>query len=585
MLESLMQKIDRADERIDRWFAGDKSEARDSMSWEAYQSLFSFNGSQYGVGSNFQGVSGRYLLEQCGPAYTVLDRRASIMGEARPSFQRLEAGKPTTLFSTAELDLLKEPWVGGTWRQLIAAAEADVAACGNSYWIRDKRELVRLDADWVTIVSEKYEIEGAPVGHRLIGYIIQPPAGRPTLIGPELVAHYRPGTPVTSPFRGESWLAAVASDTSSDIELTKYKNNYLRNGAMPSMAVMYEPTLTQDQLESFVEMFKDKFVGAMNAGKVMHFLGGRDIKTVGATLDQLAFKAVQGGGETRIAAAAGVPAAVAGFSEGLQGSSLNAGNYTATRRLFGDAKVRPLLGAFCEAFSNIVQPPAGTRLWFDDSGVSFFQEDVSDEANIRSTNAQTIRTLIEAGYDPDSVVAAVTTGNFDRLVGQHSGLYSVQLQPSNTGDTPALAPPDDDDEPPARSVIHNIYPPVINIDNRSEPPVVNVDARQEPPVVNVTTPDVSIDPTFNFTMPDIDVDARQEPPVVNVDARQEPPVVNVDNRSEPAVINVDARQEPPVVNVAAPNVTVEAPPEQRATRKTIEHTADGRIAAIVEEPL
>jgi len=104
-------------------------------------------------------------------------------------------------------------------------------------------------------------------------------------------------------------------------------------------------------------------------------------------------------------------------------------------------------------------------------------------------------------------------------------------------------------------------------------------------VVNVTTPDVSIDPTFNFTMPDIDVDARQEPPVVNVDARQEPPVVNVDNRSEPAVINVDARQEPPVVNVAAPNVTVEAPPEQRATRKTIEHTADGRIAAIVEEPL
>jgi len=38
--------------------------------------------------------------------------------------------------------------------------------------------------------------------------------------------------------------------------------------------------------------------------------------------------------------------------------------------------------------------------------------------------------------------------------------------------------------------------------------------------------------------------------------------------------------------VAAPNVTVEAPArvEQRATRKTIEHTADGRIAAIIEEP-
>jgi hypothetical protein len=81
-----------------------------------------------------------------------------------------------------------------------------------------------------------------------------------------------------------------------------------------------------------------------------------------------------------------------------------------------------------EAFSNIVKVPDGTRLWFDDSGVSFFQEDVSDEAMIRSTNASTIRTLIEAGYEADAVVIAVITGNFDRLIGAHSGLFSVQLQ-------------------------------------------------------------------------------------------------------------------------------------------------------------
>lgn len=445
MLGSLMQRIDAADERIARWFHGAPVEARQAMSWEAYQSLFSFNGSQYAVGSTqFGGVTGRYLLGECGPAYTVLDRRVSIMGEARPSFQRLEAGKPTALFSTAELDLLKTPWTGGTWRQLIAACEADVAACGNSYWVRSNRELVRLDADWVTVVSEKYEIGGNAVGHRLIGYIVQAPTSQPTFLDPSEVAHYRPGTPVSSPFRGESWLASVASDSSSDVELTRYKNNYLRNGAMPSLAVMYEPTLTQEQLEQFVELFKDKFVGSMNAGKVMHFLGGRDIKTVGATLDELAFKAVQGGGETRIAAAAGVPAAVAGFSEGLQGSSLNAGNYTATRRLFGDAKVRPLLGSFCEAFANIVNVPVGTRLWFDDSGVSFFQEDVSDEATIRSTNASTIRTLIEAGYEADAVVMAVTTGDFDKLLGQHSGLPSVQLQTPNSA--PALTQGGTDDE-------------------------------------------------------------------------------------------------------------------------------------------
>jgi hypothetical protein len=296
-----------------------------------------------------------------------------------------------------------------------------------------------VDPDYVTILAATFELEGVEIGTRLVGYIIRPPGSKGPGYGldPTQLAHYKPGAPTAEPFRGESWLAAVASDATSDIELTSYKGNYLKNGAMPSLAVTYEPTLSQEALEAFVPVFAEKFTGQLNAGKVMHFLGGRDVKTVGATLDQLAFKAVQGAGETRIAAAAGVPASVAGFSEGMQGSSLNAGNYTATRRLFGDAKVRPLLGSLVEAFSVLVPAPAGSRLWYDDSGVSFFQEDVTDEANIRQTTAATIRSLIEAGYDPDAVVTAVTTGRMDGLIGQHSGLTSVQLTPPGDGTVPS----------------------------------------------------------------------------------------------------------------------------------------------------
>ena len=88
--------------------------------------------------------------------------------------------------------------------------------------------------------------------------------------------------------------------------------------------------------------------------------------------------------------------------------------------------------------------------------------------------------------------------------------------------------------------------------------------------------------------PVADVSARSMPDLhVTIDARQEPPVVNVDNRTAPAVVNVDARQEPSVVNVTTPEVTVNVPEvkpvEARSVRKTIEHTPDGRIAAIVEE--
>lgn len=416
------------------------------MGWAEWQSLFSFNGSQYQT-SPYKSQSGRTLIADCGPAFSVLDRRLSVMGEARPMYQRLERGLPTELFSLPSLEIMRTPWPTGSFRQLVAQCEVDVAAGGNSYWINPTgRELVRLEPDWVTIVTERFEVDSREVGDRLIGYAVQQPGHQPTLFEPQQVAHYKPGAPNMYAFRGESWLASVSDDASSDIEMTRYKGQYLRNGAMPSLVVMYEPTMPADQIEQFVDVFKEKFVGHMNAGKVMHLLGGRDVKTVGATLDQLAFKAVQGAGETRIAAAAGVPAVVAGFSEGMQGSSLNAGNYVATRRLFADAKIRPLLGSLFDAFSVIVPVPGGSRLWYDDSGVSFFQEDVKDEAEIRHQHAATTRTLIEAGFDPDSVVQAVVSGNFASLVGKHSGLTSVQLQPA--ADSAPEPPSSDEGNPP-----------------------------------------------------------------------------------------------------------------------------------------
>jgi hypothetical protein len=205
-------------------------EERQAMSWQAYQTLFSFNGSQYLAGQ-FHSFNGEHLLSACGPVHAVLDRRASIMGEARPSFQRYAKGKPTDLYSAPELEILKTPWVGGTWRQLVTICESDVAAHGNSYWIRDGQELVRLDPEWVTIVTEEYTVAGVKVGCRLLGYVVRKPSEQGVAFEPGAVAHYRPGVSVGEPFRGESWLAAVAADASSDIALTSYKGNYLKNGA------------------------------------------------------------------------------------------------------------------------------------------------------------------------------------------------------------------------------------------------------------------------------------------------------------------------------------------------------------------
>ena len=112
------------------------------------------------------------------------------------------------------------------------------------------------------------------------------------------------------------------------------------------------------------------------------------------SFDQLKLTATQGAGETRIAAAAGVPATIVGFSEGLSGSTLNAGNYGSARRRFGDGTLRPLWRKTCTALSRVLAKPGGVnRLWYDDRDVAFLQEDVKDDADIRSSRAQTIRAL------------------------------------------------------------------------------------------------------------------------------------------------------------------------------------------------
>ncbi len=148
---------------------------------------------------------------------------------------------------------------------------------------------------------------------------------------------------------------------------------------------------------------------------------------------------------TRIAAASGVGAVVAQFSEGMQGSSLNSGNYSAARRRAGDALFRPLWGSAASSLQMLLTPPSDSaNLAPDLRDVAFLREDAKDQAEIQGRESQTIRTLVDAGYMPESVVDAVTSGDWSRL--RHSGLYSVQLQPPG-GSAPTVETPTNGDRP------------------------------------------------------------------------------------------------------------------------------------------
>lgn len=399
------------------------------------------------IEASFEGYVAQ-AYKRNGIVFACVQARLLPFSEARFQWQELVAGRPGRLFGTPELALLETPWPNGTTGDLLARMEQKVSLAGNWFGTvvgtGSNRRLRELRPDWVTIVSgvrgdadaDAWAIEAEP-----LAYIYHPMLGgrrgEPVLLTPDQVVHYAPIPDPEAQWRGMSWITPVVREINADSMATRHKETFFSKGAQLSVVVKYDKGVRPADYERYVELFDRNHAGPGNAYKTLHLGGGADVTVVGGDMKQVDFKAVQGAGETRIAAAAGVGAIIARFSEGLAGSSLNAGNYQAAKRQFADMTLRPLWRNAAASLAKMVTAPGGgARLWYDDRDIPFLAEDAKDLASTMSQNAQTIKALVDAGYAPDAVVAAVEAGDLSRLIGQHSGLYSVQLQRPGEGGQP-----------------------------------------------------------------------------------------------------------------------------------------------------
>lgn len=378
-----------------------------------------------------------------GIVFACIAARAMVFSQARFLWRRFQNGRPSDLFGTQDLAILEQPWMNGSTADLLTLMEQDVSLAGNFFGTiiddADGRRFRRLRPDWVTIVTGSRtwseDLATKAPDARVIAYSYQP-AGvtEPEIFEPAEIVHYIEMPDPLSSWRGMSWLTPVVREVQGDMAATQHKLAFFKNGATPALTIAYDKSLNPDAWEQFVKKFDAKYGGLDNAYKTLHLGGGADPKPMTFDFKQLDFKLTQGAGETRIAAAAGTHPVIVGLSEGLAGSSLNAGNFQAARRLFVDGRIRSLWGKAASALESVLPVQSGARLWYDARDIPFLRQDEADEAKIRQMNAVAMRQLIDAGFAPDAVVRAITSGELAALEGNHSNLYSVQLQPAGQQD-------------------------------------------------------------------------------------------------------------------------------------------------------
>src|SRR5260370_471456 len=336
------------------------------------------------------------------------------------------------LFGNETLAKLEEPFGPGTTTgELLVRMEQDASLAGQAY-IWDPPGAVRLvrpRPDWGIIVSEIVHAARGGQHRRKIGYWHEPPKnvldqGDGFFLPAEECVHCVPVPDPQADFRGMSWLTPAYREITGDSAMTQYKIRHLQHDASPNVMIRYVQKLHPGTIDSSRERYNARYAGPENAGGTLVLDQGADLTVVGSNLSQLDFATVSAVGVERILADANVPGVLVGL-EPLRGAGRG---YQESMQQLANLYARPQWRSACGALEQLLDVPAGNRLWFDTSDIAALQDGEMERGQAALVRAQALLALVQAGYTHESAIAAVDAMDLS------------QLKAGGVG-TPASSPP------------------------------------------------------------------------------------------------------------------------------------------------
>lgn len=163
-------------------------------------------------------------------------------------------------------NLLEEPYPGGTYSDFVADEETDICLVGNSFWLKDKLNLLgqplgleRLMPTDTKIVTDKQD--------RKIGYTVRV-NGVDIPFGLDEVIHYRTRNPLHKHY-GMGIVEAIMRQLGMDLAVGQHLTGFFENGARIAGVLTVPDGMDDVQFERLKKQINDEYGGSANAYRTL----------------------------------------------------------------------------------------------------------------------------------------------------------------------------------------------------------------------------------------------------------------------------------------------------------------------------